>query len=97
MSELHTERLVLRPWAESDAEFLAKLGADPEVVRYIGDGQPWSPERAREVAQLIGEHWDTHGFGWRVAVEGTAAVGFIALNYLGEGTAGLSPDEFEIG
>ena len=97
MSELQTERLVLRPWAESDRGLLARLGADPDVVRYIGDGQPWSPERAEDVSRQIGRHWDAHGFGWRVAVEGTAAIGFIALNYLGEGTAGLSPEEFEIG
>lgn len=97
MSELETERLVLRPWAESDTDFLARLGANPEVVRYIGDGQPWSRERAEDVSRLIGEHWDAHGFGWRVAVEGSEAVGLIALNYLGEGTAGLSPEEFEIG
>jgi RimJ/RimL family protein N-acetyltransferase len=67
------------------------------VVRYIGNGEPWSPERATEVSERLAEHWEAHGFGWRVAFEGPSAVGLIALNYLGEGTAGLSPEEFEIG
>jgi RimJ/RimL family protein N-acetyltransferase len=45
------------------------------------------------------EHWRAHGFGWRIAVEQETdeLVGVILLNYLGEGTAGLSPEEFEIG
>ena len=45
------------------------------------------------------EHWHANGFGWRVAIEKESGepVGFAALNYLGEGTAGLGPDEFEVG
>jgi RimJ/RimL family protein N-acetyltransferase len=39
------------------------------------------------------QHWRRHGFGWRVAVErdGGREVGFIALNFAGEGTVGLDP------
>jgi RimJ/RimL family protein N-acetyltransferase len=97
--KLETARLLLPEWSESDAALLARLSADPRVVRYIGDGQRWSPEKAADVSWGMVEHWRTNGFGWRVAVEKRSGepVGFAALNYLGEGTAGLEPDEFEIG
>jgi RimJ/RimL family protein N-acetyltransferase len=96
---LHTERLDLRPWTDADLPMLTELGAMPEVVRYIGEGHPWSPERAAEVAARTLAHWDQHGFGWRVAVlrDTGEAVGFIALNFAGEGTRGLDPGEYEIG
>ena len=42
MTELHveTERLIIRNWRTSDIESYAEIVADPEVMRYIGDGQP---------------------------------------------------------
>ncbi len=91
--------MLLPEWSESDAALLARLSADPKVVRYIGDGACWSPEKAADVSLGMVEHWRANGFGWRVAVEKQSGepVGFAALNYLGEGTAGLEPDEFEIG
>lgn len=97
--DLATERLVLRPWIPGDAALLRRLGALPEVVRYVGDGALWSAARADEVSDRALAHWREHGFGWRVAVEGstTEAIGFIALNYAGHGTDGLEPHEFEIG
>lgn len=96
---LKTARLLLPQWSDSDAALLERLSADPRVARYIGDGQLWSPEKAGDVSQGIVEHWRANGFGWRVAVEkeSVESVGFAALNYLGEGTAGLAQDEFEIG
>lgn len=96
---LHTERLDLRPWRHADQTMLARLSADPAVVRYIGDGQIWTPPRAAEVAQRTLAHWERHGFGWRVAVlrESGEAIGLMALNFAGEGTQGVAEDEHEIG
>jgi RimJ/RimL family protein N-acetyltransferase len=37
---LETARLVLRQFAEQDADWLADLHGNPEVMRYIDDGQP---------------------------------------------------------
>lgn len=97
--KLETARLLLQEWSESHGALLARLSADARVVRYIGDGECWSPEKAADVSRGMVEHWRANGFGWRVAVEKESGepVGFVALNYLGEGTAGLQPDEFEIG
>ena len=37
---LETERLILRWFRESDFEDLCRISADPEVMRFLGDGQP---------------------------------------------------------
>lgn len=47
-AELRTERLVLGPLAREDLEDYVALYADPEVVRFIGDGQPGTREDAVE-------------------------------------------------
>jgi RimJ/RimL family protein N-acetyltransferase len=94
---LHTERLRLDPWAAADAKLLADLARTPAVMRHIGDGTTWTDARIHDVAAHIASHWTSHGFGWRVArLHDGTPVGFIALNYAGEG-AGVDPDEHEIG
>jgi len=96
---LETERLRLERWGEEHAELLVWLSSLPEVMRFIGPGGTWSSERAAEVAERQRRHWAEHGFGWRPATERATGelVGFIALNFAGEGTVGLDPGEFEIG
>jgi RimJ/RimL family protein N-acetyltransferase len=78
---------------------LSRLGAMPAVVRYVGPGEIWSSEKSRQVHERHVEHWRRHGFGWRAAIEKASGrqVGFIALNFLGDGTEGLAADEYEIG
>ena len=39
---LETTRLVLRQFRQSDFDALARLSADSEVMRYLGDGKPRS-------------------------------------------------------
>lgn len=67
-------------------------------MRFIGEGEPWTAERAAEVAEHATEHWREHGFGWRVAtlVEPGTTVGLIALNFAGA-DSGIGADEYEIG
>ena len=77
---------------------MARLSADPQVTRFIGEGTPWSPERAADVAEHAAAHWREHGFGWRVATlaETGTAVGFIALSFAGA-DSGIGAHEYEIG
>lgn len=98
-SILTTARLHLRPWSPDDLDMLATLGADPAVVRWVGDGNVWTRARARQSHERALAHWERHGFGWRVAQsrESGEVVGFIALNFAGESTEGLAPDQYEIG
>jgi RimJ/RimL family protein N-acetyltransferase len=94
-----TERLRLEPFGDAHLALLAELGSLPEVVRHIGTGEPWTPERVDESAARQRAHWRDHGFGWRAAVERDSgrAVGFIVLQLAGEGTEGVDPREHEVG
>ena len=67
MITLETERLTLRMLRESDLDAYAEMCADPEVMRYIGDGQPLARQMAwRNLAMMVG-HWTLRGYGlWAV-------------------------------
>jgi RimJ/RimL family protein N-acetyltransferase len=80
---LETERLVLRAWHDDDLDAYARICADPEVMRYIGDGSTLSREDAwRSMAMFTG-HWVLRGFGtWAVEERATGAmVGRIGLHH----------------
>lgn len=99
MHALTTARLVLAPWRDSFEEGLARLAADERVVRYVGDGQPWSGEHARERHQACLRHWEEHGFGWRAILDGPGGgfLGVAALSYLGALVPGIAESAIEIG
>jgi RimJ/RimL family protein N-acetyltransferase len=66
---LETQRLLLRPFTETDVEELARIYADPEVTRFMGEGRPL--DRAgtwRAVAGYIG-HLAMRGYGVLAVVE----------------------------
>ncbi|MDE3132910.1 MAG: GNAT family N-acetyltransferase [Acidobacteriota bacterium] len=96
---LETERLLLRPWTAEDVALLSALSSNPRVTRYIGLGHTWTALKAITVSDRALNHWREHGFGWRVVIELTSGneIGLMALNLMGTGTAGLDPDEHEIG
>jgi RimJ/RimL family protein N-acetyltransferase len=63
MVSLETERLLLRAPVPQDAEALAPMYADPEVMRYVGDGRPLTRgETERSVKRMI-QRWEADGFG----------------------------------
>lgn len=96
---LDTARMRLHPWGEQHTELLVSLASNRDVMRYIGPGAPWPRAKAEEVAAAQRQLWSEHGFGWRPATdkETGECIGFIALNFVGEGTAGLDATEYEIG
>lgn len=65
MTSLTTERLILRLPAEEDAAAIAGMDADPEVMRYIGDGtpEPFDLERARARVERGIRQWSERGYG----------------------------------
>jgi RimJ/RimL family protein N-acetyltransferase len=88
--ELETARLRLRQFREDDLDAYARITGDPEVMRYIGNGAPFSRDDAwRSLSHLLG-HWELRGFGlWAVEErESGALVGRIGL-YRPEGWPGL--------
>lgn len=78
---LETERLVLRRWTEDDAEPFAEMNADPEVMRYIGNGRPRTAQQTREAVEKLMRRWDEQGWGtFAVELAETGEfVGFAAL------------------
>jgi ribosomal-protein-alanine N-acetyltransferase len=64
---IETTRLRLRPFAAEDLDDLHQLWTDPEVRRYLFDGEIIPRERVEaEIAASI-SHFETHGFGlWSV-------------------------------
>jgi RimJ/RimL family protein N-acetyltransferase len=64
---LDTDRLVLRAWRDEDLDAYAAMCADPDVMRYLGDGSTLTREDAwRQLAMFTG-HWVLRGFGtWAV-------------------------------
>jgi RimJ/RimL family protein N-acetyltransferase len=57
---LSTDRLLLRPWRESDLEPFAALNADPAVMEHF----PRLLDRSESDAMVarIMDHFDTHSF-----------------------------------
>ena len=78
---LRTERLVLRAWRPQDAGPFAALNADPEVMRFIGDGVPLGRAASDGLVLLICEHWQARGFGlWAVSLaDDGPMIGFAGL------------------
>ena len=99
MDVLETERLRLEPWSPAHGGMLARLAAQPAVMRFVSDGAPWPGARADELSARMLVHWRTHGFGWRAAFERETgrAVGLIALAHPGTDVPQLERDDHEIG
>jgi ribosomal-protein-alanine N-acetyltransferase len=59
MFRLETERLILRPWTPEDRPAFKALTYDPEVMRYVHGGEPyseaevdeWFSRQARQLAE----------------------------------------------
>jgi RimJ/RimL family protein N-acetyltransferase len=69
---LETARLRLRPFAETDLDALARIHADADTMRYIGEGKTLNrSETWRAIAGTLG-HWLLRGYGmWGVELKGT--------------------------
>lgn len=62
--ELLTPRLRLRPWRPADVAPMARIYADPAVIRYL---RPMDRATTRRQIARFVEHWTEHGFGiWAV-------------------------------
>jgi len=84
MPSIETERLRLRIVCRNDLNDLAGLFADPDVVKYIGDGKPSSRKEAAKTVDSMTAHWQKHGFGRWIATDKTNGtfIGFGGLRSL---------------
>ena len=79
---LSTERLVLRRWRPDDLGPYAEMCADPDVMRWIGDGRVRTREECANAISAFERAWDDRGFGL-FAMELRASgrlVGFVGLS-----------------
>jgi ribosomal-protein-alanine N-acetyltransferase len=83
-SAIETDRLIMRQIVHDDLEALASMNADPDVMRYIGDGSPQSLEQTQVRINAIINHWDEHGFGLCAVLDRTTSdfAGFCGLMHL---------------
>ncbi|MBH1938246.1 GNAT family N-acetyltransferase [Streptomyces sp. AV19] len=79
---LRTPRLTLRRWREDDLEPMAAINADPEVMRWIGDGSV--QDRGQTAAGIAAweREWDERGIGLFAAElrQGRQLIGFVGLS-----------------
>jgi ribosomal-protein-alanine N-acetyltransferase len=67
---LETERLIVRTWSLDDAEEGFRIWSDPEVMRYVGTGEPNATvEETRAWLGRMTAHHERHGFGFWAVVE----------------------------
>ena len=83
MATVETARLQLRPWETSELDELARLYADPVVMRYIS-GRPLTREEAAAISAGMVRQWEMYGFGpWSVLDKTSGAwLGQLGLNRL---------------
>lgn len=60
---IETERLRLRPLTEQDAEVLARLFGQPEVVRYSGGYSPSLDEVREGIRRHVSSYYGDRGYG----------------------------------
>ena len=96
---LRTERLILEPWRGERLEDFVSICADPEVMRFIGRGTTWDRARGEDAFARALERRRQRGFGRRSLIEESSGrwLGFVEINAVGPGVAGIEPDELEIG
>ncbi len=85
MTDLHTDRLLLRRWRDSDLAPWAEMNADPEVRQHLGE--PLTRERSDASVARFEAEFERRGYGWW-AVEVRATGEFI-------GFAGLDEIDYE--
>lgn len=91
---LETERLILRPWEESDAEELYKYAKDPQVGPVAGWPVHTSVENSREIIRDVLSAPETYA----VVLKKTGRiVGSVGLIFTGDGHISMTESEAEVG
>jgi ribosomal-protein-alanine N-acetyltransferase len=81
---LETGRLSLLPWNESDLANLSDiriLATDPEIMRYINGGVPWTDDQMLEFVQRQIHHYRDRGYClWKIQDRGAQTfLGFCGI------------------
>jgi RimJ/RimL family protein N-acetyltransferase len=94
VTEVRTERLLLRRWRDEDRDAYVEMNQDDEVVEFLQGHTP--PDVANAFIDKVEAHWDEHGWGlWAVEVPGVAS--FVGFTGLWPATHVLGYDSREVG
>jgi ribosomal-protein-alanine N-acetyltransferase len=84
---IETDRLCLREFMEDDVDSLFALDSDPEVMRYIANGEPRTRDEIEQALNRVCAYYQKHpGFGiWLVELKETGEfIGWACLKHLGD-------------
>ena len=85
--ETETERVRLRQFTPADLPDLARIVADPEVMKYFGRApKPLTEAEAESFLHAMSAHWSRHGFGrWAAEERATGKlIGCAGLRLFGD-------------
>jgi RimJ/RimL family protein N-acetyltransferase len=99
MPILLTSRLLLERLDETDRDSWRLMCQDPQVMRHVGSGGPWTIEEADDVFDNALAHWHEHGFGWRSIFDRATGVwvGSVVVNHVGYQASTVAEAEVSIG
>ena len=85
MFRLETERLLIRPWQPADRAALKALTDDPEVMRYVHGGLPYSEAELTEFLARQARQLDEHDLCMGAMVEKSSSrvIGVCGVQPLG--------------
>ena len=80
-----TERLEIRPWQPADRPAFAALATDPEMMRYMTNGVPWTAAEIDAYFKRQAGTLEQHGICLGALVERSTGrvIGLAGLQYLG--------------
>ena len=91
---METDRIILRPWRERDAEALYKYASDPDVGSRAGWPPHKSAEESREIIRTIFHNDHTWAIEWKLTGEAIGCMGY----YLpGESNIEIGEHDAEVG
>ncbi|MGX1788336.1 GNAT family N-acetyltransferase [Bosea sp. NPDC055332] len=87
-SQLVTARLAVRPFVIADGPLLVALFADPDVHRFVDDGQPLAPDVAALWIERSAANLERFGYGTGAVVERASGelIGWAGFARPGDGT-----------
>lgn len=90
---IETERLILRPWREDDAEALYKYASDPDIGPPAGWPPHTSVENSRDIIRTVFSAPETYA----VCLKDSSPIGSIGLKLNGSTDMTDRDDECELG
>lgn len=96
--QLETNRLIMRPFEERDAEGLFLLDSNPEVMKYVGGVVSTKIEQSQQMIEFIQKQYKENGVGRLAVIEKSTntLIGWGGLKYLTSEINGMK-NVYELG